>query len=123
MAPNGPNPARQPFLFGPWSVSKYIETYKEMVLIWSLGVCLWTLLDPSRPTKWREPLCYIVMWMQQGRIRILGKIEFPVDLQNTGKNPGGHLYSMVDIMLEYKNTEKGFFFFFSRRGTYRTGRV
>ena len=24
--------------------------------------------------------------------------------------PGGHLYSKVDIMLEYKNTEKGSFF-------------
>ena len=34
--------------------------------------------------------------------------------------PRGHLYSKVDIMLEYKSTEEGGF---SRRGTYRAGRV
>ena len=32
----------------------------------------------------------------------------------------GHFYSKVDYMLEYKNTEKDGF---SRRGTYRAGRV
>ena len=32
------------------------------------------------------------MWMQQGRICILGKIEFSIDNENAGKNARVKLY-------------------------------
>ena len=35
--------------------------------------------------------------MQQGRICILGKIEFPVDNGNSGKNPKVKLYFMPEL--------------------------
>ena len=37
------------------------------------------------------------MWMQQGRICILGKIEFPVDNGNAGKNAQVKLYLMPEL--------------------------
>ena len=42
-------------------------------------------------------LIYIVMWMQQGRICILGKIEFSVDNGNAGKNAQVKLYFMHEL--------------------------
>ena len=52
------NSARQPFMFGPWWVSKYGKIYRGMAFIWSLGMCLWALFGPSwsaRKYNW-EPL-------------------------------------------------------------------
>ena len=40
---------------------------------------------------------YIVMWMQQGRICILGKIEFSIDDENAGKNAQVKLYFMPEL--------------------------
>ena len=40
---------------------------------------------------------HIVMWMQQGRICILGKIEFSVDNGNAGKNAQVKLYFMPEL--------------------------
>ena len=37
------------------------------------------------------------MWMQQGRICILGKIEFSVDNGNAGKNAQVKLYFMPEL--------------------------
>ena len=38
-----------------------------------------------------------VMWMQQGRICILGKIEFFIDNENAGKNAQVKLYFMPEL--------------------------
>ena len=38
-----------------------------------------------------------VMWMQQGRICILGKIEFSIDNENAGKNAQVKLYFMPEL--------------------------
>ena len=40
---------------------------------------------------------YFVMWMQQGRICILGKIEFSIDNENAGKNAQVKLYFMTEL--------------------------
>ena len=40
---------------------------------------------------------YIVMWMQQGRICILGKIDFFINNENAGKNAQVKLYSMPEL--------------------------
>ena len=37
------------------------------------------------------------MWVQQGRICILGKIEFSVDNGNAGKNEQVKLYFMPEL--------------------------
>ena len=37
------------------------------------------------------------MWMQQGRICILGKIEFFINNENAGKNAQVKLYSMPEL--------------------------
>ena len=37
------------------------------------------------------------MWMQQGRICILGKIEFPIDNENADKNAQVKLYFMPEL--------------------------
>ena len=37
------------------------------------------------------------MWMQQGRICILGKIEFSIDNENSGKNAQVKLYFMTEL--------------------------
>ena len=37
------------------------------------------------------------MWMQQGRICILGKIEFSIDNENAGKNAQVKLYFMTEL--------------------------
>ena len=37
------------------------------------------------------------MWMQQGRICILGKIEFSIDNENAGKNAQVKLYFMSEL--------------------------
>ena len=37
------------------------------------------------------------MWMQQGRICILGKIEFSIDNKNVGKNAQVKLYFMPEL--------------------------
>ena len=42
-------------------------------------------------------LIQIVMWMQQGRICILGKIEFSIDNENAGKNAQVKLYFMTEL--------------------------
>ena len=39
----------------------------------------------------------IVMWMQQGRICILGKIEFSTDYANAGKNVQVKLYFISEL--------------------------
>ena len=39
----------------------------------------------------------LVMWMQQGRICILGKIEFSIDNENAGKNAQVTLYFMPEL--------------------------
>ena len=41
--------------------------------------------------------CDIVMWMQQGRICILGKIEFSIDNENADKNAQVKLYFMPEL--------------------------
>ena len=38
-----------------------------------------------------------VMWMQQGRICILGKIEFSIDNENADKNAQVKLYFMPEL--------------------------
>ena len=40
---------------------------------------------------------HFVMWMQQGRIYILGKIEFFIDNENAGKNAQVKLYFMPEL--------------------------
>ena len=40
---------------------------------------------------------YTVMWMQQGRICILGKIEFSTDNANAGKNVQVKLYFISEL--------------------------
>ena len=42
-------------------------------------------------------LRYFVMWMQQGRICILGEIEFSIDNENAGKNAQVNLYFMTEL--------------------------
>ena len=37
------------------------------------------------------------MWTQQGRICILGKVEFSVDNRNAGKNAQVKLYFMPEL--------------------------
>ena len=37
------------------------------------------------------------MWMQHGRICILGKIEFYIDIENAGKNAQVKLYFMPEL--------------------------
>ena len=39
----------------------------------------------------------VVMWMQQGCICILGKIEFSIDNENAGKNAQVKLYFMPEL--------------------------
>ena len=45
------------------------------------------------------PLRHFVMWMQQGRICILGKIEFSIDNENAGKNAQVKLYFMPELKI------------------------
>ena len=40
---------------------------------------------------------HVVMWMQQGRICILGKIEFSIDNENAGKKAQVKLYFMPEL--------------------------
>ena len=40
---------------------------------------------------------HFVMWMQQVRICILGKIEFSIDNENAGKNAQVKLYFMPEL--------------------------
>ena len=39
------------------------------------------------------------MWMQQGRICILGKIEFSIYNENAGKNAQVKLYFMTELKI------------------------
>ena len=39
----------------------------------------------------------LVMWMQQGRICILGKIEFSIDNENADENAQVKLYFMPEL--------------------------
>ena len=59
----------------------------------------WSQENPDIPKpragkKWRW---YLVMWMQQGRICILGKIVFSIDNENAGKNAQVKLYFMTEL--------------------------
>ena len=45
----------------------------------------------------RASMRQFVMWMQQGRICILGKIEFSIDNENADKNAQVKLYFMPEL--------------------------
>ena len=48
-------------------------------------------------TSYPFTIAQFVMWMQQGRICILGKIEFSTDNENAGKNAQVKLYFMTEL--------------------------
>ena len=64
-----------------------------MIQIFSWGE-RWNVPFNEAKPSW---MVHFVMWMQQGRICILGKIEFSIDNENAGKNAQVKLYFMPEL--------------------------
>ena len=63
---------------------------KDVFVVWRI--------TKSTIFNYKTVVCsYIVMWMQQGRICILGKIEFSADNGNAGKKAQVKLYFMPEL--------------------------
>ena len=59
---------------------------------------MWKQGSGTTHVRWTEAYGkQFVMWMQQGRICILGKIEFSIDNENAGKNAQVKLYFMPEL--------------------------